>query len=1308
MNKIHSLKYSSITGGLIAVSELTKKVTTAARKKIRLASVVIFPAGMLFATSAIASHLWIDNFYVRDYLDFAQNKGVFTAGNENISILKKDGSVYKFPEVPFPDFSPVSNKGATTSIGGAYSVTATHNKIEHHAISTQSWGQTDYKYVDRSTSNDFAVTRLNKYVVETQGIDSGVNTSLSNEQALERYGVTFKGEKKLIAFRAGSGYLAFQTNGKTINYKDIAYVPELLNGSFVLVEGWSSGHLQTHNLFDEFGNRTTSGDSGSPFLLYDNIEKKWVVLGTLFGEYYYANGNIRSAVNRWNENAVDALKKKYTQDINLNGNVLSQETLAQNKDNAIHGGGTLNIGSNLNLGNGGLLFDDNQKYIVKGDNVTYTGAGIDIGKNTTVDWFLKGTTNDNLHKTGAGTIDIKITQGGNLKTGNGTVILSAEKAFNNIYMASGHGTVKLNSNNALGDGDYAGIFFTENGGTLDLNGYDQEFKYIAATDSGTTITNTNKGKVASLSLSNTDSYIYHGNITGNTEIIHSLDNKHNNEHLILDGDVNITNDISIKNAQLVMQGHATDHAIFRDGGFACSFPAGLKWMCGTDYVEEIKNKESTVNKKQNTNYKSNNQVSDFSQPDWEGRNFNFGTLHLDNADFSVARNADVRGNIDAKNSSVTLGNDTAFIDLHSGKNITGSGFGFRKDVRSGVSIATTEQDMSSFSGSIEADNSTVTINNKFLGGFTAGNKSKVTVKSRDVVLNTGATISDDSTLMLDKNSRLTAHMWLMNTGTIDIGENAELNLQGYPSAGKFIPSLHELGNVKMTAANATLTAGNYAMFSGNITADDNIAVKLNLGSEASTLSEFNPNPELTTMMFDNYNTSWTGRISALKGDASMVNTVWRMTGDSGLNTLKASKSLTVFSSDNDKFSTLTVNELTTNDSTFALRSNSTASDKLVVNNKLEGKNNKLLVDYIENNRKEKNLNLELVRAPKGTARDVFNSQTQSVGFSDVTPIIEEKDNGEKTTWTLKGFNAVANQQSAQKAVHFMSAGYKSFLAEVNNLNKRMGDLRDIKGDTGAWARIMSGTGAASGGFSDNYTHVQVGADKKYELDGLDLFTGAMMTYTDSNAGSDTFNGKTKSVGAGLYASAMFDSGAYIDLIGKYVHHDNEYTATFAGLGTKDYNTHSWYAGAEVGYRYHVTEDAWIEPQVELVYGAVSGKQFTWKDQGMNLSMKDKDFNPLIGRTGMDVGKSFSGKDWKVTARAGLGYQFDLLANGETVLRDASGEKRIKGEKDGRMLMSVGLNAEIRDNIRFGLEFEKSAFGKYNVDNAINANFRYSF
>ncbi len=95
---------------------------------------------------------------------------------------------------------------------------------------------------------------------------------------------------------------------------------------------------------------------------------------------------------------------------------------------------------------------------------------------------------------------------------------------------------------------------------------------------------------------------------------------------------------------------------------------------------------------------------------------------------------------------------------------------------------------------------------------------------------------------------------------------------------------------------------------------------------------------------------------------------------------------------------------------------------------------------------------------------------------------------------------------------------------------------------------MNGTGSADGGYSDNYTHVQIGADK-HELDGVDLFTGALLTYTDS-ADSHAFSGKTKSVGGGLYASALFNSEAYFDLIGKYLHHDNQYTANFASLGEK--------------------------------------------------------------------------------------------------------------------------------------------------------------
>ncbi|EJJ8658968.1 serine protease autotransporter EspP, partial [Escherichia coli] len=633
------------------------------------------------------------------------------------------------------------------------------------------------------------------------------------------------------------------------------------------------------------------------------------------------------------------------------------------------------------------------------------------------------------------------------------------------------------------------------------------------------------------------------------------------------------------------------------------------------------------------------------------------------------------------------GDTTAYIDLHAGKNITGDGFGFRQNIVRGNS-----QGETLFTGGITAEDSTIVIKDK----------AKALFSNYVYLLNTKATI--------ENGADVTTQSGMFSTSDISISGN--LSMTGNPDKdNKFEPSIYlNDASYLLTDDSARLVAKNKASVVGDIHSTKSASIMF--GHDESDLSQLSDRTSkgLALGLLGGFDVSYRGSVNAPSASATMNNTWWQLTGDSALKTLKSTNSMVYFtdSANNKKFHTLTVDELATSNSAYAMRTNLSESDKLEVKKHLSGENNILLVDFLQKPTPEKQLNIELVSAPKDTNENVFKASKQTIGFSDVTPVITTRETDDKITWSLTGYNTVANKEATRNAAALFSVDYKAFLNEVNNLNKRMGDLRDINGEAGAWARIMSGTGSASGGFSDNYTHVQVGVDKKHELDGLDLFTGFTVTHTDSSASADVFSGKTKSVGAGLYASAMFDSGAYIDLIGKYVHHDNEYTATFAGLGTRDYSTHSWYAGAEAGYRYHVTEDAWIEPQAELVYGSVSGKQFAWKDQGMHLSMKDKDYNPLIGRTGVDVGKSFSGKDWKVTARAGLGYQFDLLANGETVLRDASGEKRIKGEKDSRMLMSVGLNAEIRDNVRFGLEFEKSAFGKYNVDNAVNANFRYSF
>ncbi|WP_404852213.1 autotransporter outer membrane beta-barrel domain-containing protein [Escherichia coli] len=751
------------------------------------------------------------------------------------------------------------------------------------------------------------------------------------------------------------------------------------------------------------------------------------------------------------------------------------------------------------------------------------------------------------------------------------------------------------------------------------------------------------------------SYLYHGKLLGNMDIV--IPELTGNDILTLDGSVSISGDMSKQDGALIFQGHPVIHA---------------------------------------------GQTVSASQSDWENREFSLNNLNLNNADFSLSRNAFMNGNIRAVNqSTVIIGGDTVFTDKNDG---TGN------DVIS-VEGKSAAAGTSSYTGHITLEQkSALDIRDNFRGGVTSED-SHINVSSSSVLFSDASSFINSS-LNIHKGGALTAQGGLFTSGSIDIGD-ASLLLTGTPvnsDDAAFLPTINMAdGGFKLMSDSSVLKARDQASVVGDIISDKQATISFGTESGKEGILSEKASRGLAVGLLSGFNTAYRGAIHAPSASATMNNTWWQLTGDSSLRSLKNTGSMTYFtgSAANKAFHTLTVDELTTNGTAYAMRTDLKNADKLVVNQKLSGKDNILLVDFLNKPTGEK-LDIELVSAPGNSSKDVFKGSEQAIGFSNVTPVITAKDAGDKTTWNLTGYRMAENPAATQSASGLASVGYKSFLSEVNNLNKRMGDLRDINGEAGAWARIMSGTGSAGGGFSDNHTHVQVGVDKKHELDGLDLFTGFTVTHTDSSASADAFKGKTKSVGAGLYASAMFDSGAYIDLIGKYVHHDNEYTATFAGLGTRDYSTHSWYVGAEAGYRCHVTEDTWIEPQAELVYGAVSGKQFAWKDQGMHLSMKDRDYNPLIGRTGVDVGKSFSGKDWKVTARAGLGYQFDLLANGETVLRDASGEKRIKGEKDSRMLMSVGLNAEIRDNVRFGLEFEKSAFGKYNVDNAVNANFRYSF
>ncbi|WP_234885590.1 autotransporter outer membrane beta-barrel domain-containing protein, partial [Glaesserella parasuis] len=65
---------------------------------------------------------------------------------------------------------------------------------------------------------------------------------------------------------------------------------------------------------------------------------------------------------------------------------------------------------------------------------------------------------------------------------------------------------------------------------------------------------------------------------------------------------------------------------------------------------------------------------------------------------------------------------------------------------------------------------------------------------------------------------------------------------------------------------------------------------------------------------------------------------------------------------------------------------------------------------------------------------------------------------------------------------------------------------------------------------------QTGFDKQSHLSNAELFTGVTVTHTstDIEGKIGSTNGDVKSIGAGVYATALFDNGFYLDTIAKYV------------------------------------------------------------------------------------------------------------------------------------------------------------------------------
>ena len=272
--------------------------------------------------------------------------------------------------------------------------------------------------------------------------------------------------------------------------------------------------------------------------------------------------------------------------------------------------------------------------------------------------------------------------------------------------------------------------------------------------------------------------------------------------------------------------------------------------------------------------------------------------------------------------------------------------------------------------------------------------------------------------------------------------------------------------------------------------------------------------------------------------------------------------------------------------------------------------------------------------------------------------------------------------------------------EINHLTKRLGDIRASESNIGAWARVYGGESQwkSNSEIEMDHTTIQVGAD--YRINNHWIVGGAF-SYTDSDADLVKGQAKGDSYSLAAYATYLADGGSYLDLIARYGYLDNELTSGNMSVDTK---SNAFSLSVETGHMFRIMEQAYIEPQIEVTYGFISGDDAT-ASNGVRLDQDD--FQSLITRVGVRTGFEFPEKAGTIYAM--LSYSYDFLGDADGTASQGGLHEALNEDLGGGWV-SYGIGAQFKlgDNAFAYGELERTSGGEIDNPYLFNVGFRWNF
>lgn len=297
-----------------------------------------------------------------------------------------------------------------------------------------------------------------------------------------------------------------------------------------------------------------------------------------------------------------------------------------------------------------------------------------------------------------------------------------------------------------------------------------------------------------------------------------------------------------------------------------------------------------------------------------------------------------------------------------------------------------------------------------------------------------------------------------------------------------------------------------------------------------------------------------------------------------------------------------------------------------------------------------------------------------------------------------------NRTTNENALAVADTGSILFMqwrAETDDVMQRMGDVRS-SGKTGLWVRHYGGR--SEFGSSDyDYLALQMGADRLVYDGDVKVLAGAAFSYTDGDAKYSTGTSDAKSYAFTAYGELLTQSGSFLTAALKYgaLRNEVELSKTIDG----EFRADAWAFSVETGHRFALAKSFFVEPHVGLTYAKVNGDSFRVGD---NASVKQDDFDSLVGGVGLTLGFSCPNDRGDVYLRLDQKYDFQ----GETSTGFYSNGREVnRFDKDlGGSWFEIGLGAKARltESLTGYAGFETAQSGEVETPFRWNLGLRYTF